>query len=100
MRVPRSVLLGRPQPGPGEPLWLSQDLDEALAWQAELDAQCPGCGHPVDLAWDPDRMGDWVASDEHCWACAASARRAKQLQGGDTDGVYLLTEHDPGGGDG
>lgn len=42
--VPRSILLGRAWPGPGEPLWLPSDLEGALAyerWQAE---RCPRCG--------------------------------------------------------
>ncbi len=98
MRVPRSILLGRPIPGPGEPLWLPQDLDEALAWQVEVDSQCPGCGHPVDRAWDPDRINDWVPEVRHCWACAATARKAKQLRDGDTDGVFVITSYDPEGG--
>lgn len=87
-------------PEPGEPLWLASDYDEAAAWQAELDSQCPGCGHPVDRAWDPDRMDDWAPEVKHCWACAATARKARQVQEGDTDGVYVLTTYDPGGGDG
>lgn len=95
--MPRSILLGR-VPEPGEPLWLPRDLDEALAWQAEQDAACPGCGHPVDQAWDPDRVNDWEAEARNCWACAASARKSKQLQDGDTDGVYIVTSFDPEGG--
>lgn len=98
--MPRSILLGRPWPQPGEPLWLSRDLDEAAAWQDELDAQCPGCGHPTDRAWNPDGMDDWAPQVKHCWACAATARKAKQLRDGDTDGVYIVTRYDPGGGDG
>jgi hypothetical protein len=44
-------------------------------------------------------MGDWMPEVKHCWACKATARKAKQMQGGDTAGVYILTAYDPGGDD-
>jgi hypothetical protein len=82
-------------PGPGEPLWTAEDYDYAAQWQAELDSQCPGCGHPADQAWDRKNLNAYETEVKRCWACFALARRNKSLDKDERDGVYILAHHDP-----
>lgn len=95
MRVPRSILLGRPWPAAGEPLWTEADVEAALAWQADLDSQCPGCGHPTDQAWADEHADDYDGRAMRCHACTAAARRSKGIPADDLAGVYVFAEYDP-----
>jgi hypothetical protein len=67
--VPRSVLLGRPWPKPGEPLFLPDDIDGALDLQLDEDSRCSR-GHRLDEAAGEDGEA-YVARHFTCDACAA-----------------------------
>jgi len=57
--------------------WSTRDrgLAEALiAWE---DSLCPGCGQPIDRAWDPRSEGEYEAHEHICEACKAKAAREK-----------------------
>lgn len=60
---------------PYEPKWLPQDVEDALAWQAELRLRCTGCGHPIDETTALDEhqrpLHDWEARSTVCQACEA-----------------------------
>lgn len=68
--MPRSIVLGRPWPQPGEPLWLPDDIEYALGHMAELKLRCSGCGNPRDESMDPERAHQWHAHSSVCFACA------------------------------
>lgn len=53
--VPRSILLGRPLPAPGEPLFLDEDRDWLFEWEQYKATICGQCGTDHQL-WknDPD----------------------------------------------
>lgn len=68
--MPRSIVLGRPLPAPGEPLWLDEDTELALQYLAELKLKCSGCGNPRDESMDPDLAHVWASGSAVCYACA------------------------------
>lgn len=90
--MPRSILLGRAWPKPGEPLFLPDDTDGALELQADEDHTCPR-GHHLD---EPPGTIRTVV----CEACAMedSARRQTRKdiesygESGDDllDGTYIF----------
>jgi hypothetical protein len=41
-------------PGAGEPLWLPEDADKAIAYEAEIRRACPGCHCPPEDVYDDD----------------------------------------------
>lgn len=89
--VPRSVFLGRPMPGPGEPLWLPEDRWWALAL-AEVEAgTCRDCGHPLHESTDADNEFAYDAALSKCHACVAAATRvaAYESDGGKTSGLQV-----------
>lgn len=57
--------------------WSTEDLGYALAWQAEQDTLCGGCGQPRDESMSPDAEGSYVAKPVRCHACAEQSRAAK-----------------------
>jgi len=73
--LPRSIVLGRPWPKPGEPLFLPEDTEDALAYLADLKTRCTGCGHPRDETTALDDRGrplhDWEPHSTVCQACEA-----------------------------
>lgn len=75
--MPRSILLGRPWPQPGEPLWLQGDLDAALSWLHEQRAKCGACGHHYDETTDRDV--EWSAEAVRCHACTEIERKQGQM---------------------
>jgi len=101
--IPRSVFLGRVV-GPGEPLWLPEDRQAALEWQAYQDALCPGCKRPRVESFD-------IAMDDHydvtalqCHACAARDRRAynrarEREDGAPPFGLYYAVSPEVNGAD-
>jgi hypothetical protein len=70
-------------------------VDEALAYQEELDAACPGCGHPTDEAWSTDHMDSYVPKLMRCFACEAAARAGRSATGEDRDSLFVITRFDP-----
>lgn len=81
-------------PGPGEPLWTAEDFEYAVAWQAELDSRCPGCGHHVDEAWNRDNHNAYEGSTHRCYACMAAARASRSMDSEIRDGVYVTAHLD------
>ncbi len=74
-------------------MWLPDDTDEALAWQAEHDAACAGCGQPRDESFDPDLQHRWAAKALRCHACAAKRTVEREFAEADhTDGLYIVVE--------
>jgi hypothetical protein len=89
--VPRSLFLGRPLPGPGEPLWTEDDRAWALALlQVEAEA-CTGCGQILADSTNPDSEGRWTAEVLRCHACTTAAHHAEKFQqaGGDGHGAHV-----------
>jgi hypothetical protein len=78
--VPRSILLGRPMPGPGEPLWLPEDRWWALALLEVEAAACRDCGHPTGETTAAEAEYRYDAQVVRCHACAAGARRMAAVQ--------------------
>ncbi|MFD9124358.1 hypothetical protein [Kitasatospora sp. NPDC059571] len=89
--MPRSVFLGRPLPGPGEPLWTEDDRSWALALLLVEAEVCRGCGHPLDESTDPEQEFGWAAEVIRCHACATAARTAQAFEkgGGDPHGANV-----------
>lgn len=79
--------MGRSWPQPGEPLFLQEDTDLALAWQAELAGMCQ-CGHSLEESTSPENEGAYKASGIRCHACAEQARAVRAWQG-DLNGLYF-----------
>jgi hypothetical protein len=89
--VPRSIFLGRPWPQPGEPLWLDEDREWALALHYVEQDVCPDCRQPWQEATDPKNEGAWTAHLVRCHACHAAARTVGQFEtnGGDMRGLHV-----------
>ena len=60
---------------PGEPLWLDDDRDEAVALLTEEAATCQ-CGEPRETSMAPESDGAYAAEVVICHACAAMSRAA------------------------
>lgn len=89
--------MGRVQ-RPGEPLWLPDDIDVALAYFAEKAMECPGCGRSRDETMDPQAEGRFRAKSMRCFACQAQQVEADRFakQNGDTRGLlYAIEEREP-----
>lgn len=71
--MPRSVLLGRPLPAPGEPLFTDEDTAYAVALAEEEQATCPSCGLLKVVCRDPAYQFAFEARQEQCHAMAALA---------------------------
>lgn len=64
---PRSIVLGRPWPKPGTPLWVPEDLEWAIAYEQYLSTVCGSCGtRREDWEKDPDA---YVAQSDRCPGC-------------------------------
>ena len=89
--MPRSIFLGRALPGPGEPLWLDEDRQWAMALlEVEADV-CPECRQQWSKSTDAASEGTWKAELVRCHACAAAAARTAQFEkdGGDLRGLHI-----------
>lgn len=83
--------MGRPQPAPGEPLWLPEDRWWAMALMEAESGLCGDCGHSLAESTHADNEYAYDASITKCHACLAGARRvaAHQEDGGKTDGLKV-----------
>ncbi len=72
-------------------MWLDEDRDLALAWQAEEAEKCPGCGKPHSESFDQDLEDEWTATGLRCFACKAKGRERERFTDGsaDTAGLYM-----------
>ena len=67
--------------------WSQDDVALALAWQAERNNECGGCGHPRDESFDPNVR--WDAEPLVCHACAAKVKAEKPIRDdNNADGLY------------
>lgn len=76
--------MGRPWPQPGEPLFLTGDIELAIALEeqerAEAAEKCPLCGLPTSVCRDINNSFRFEASFERChasYAIAAAQAEAK-----------------------
>jgi hypothetical protein len=73
-------------------MFLPEDTEYALRWQAELDLLCSGCGHPKDESMDPANEGSYEASARRCHACTEQALKSSawaDSSAADRGGLYL-----------
>lgn len=78
-------------PGPGDEAWTELDRVKALAWQAEQNARCGGCGHPLDESMDPDNEeGVYEVRHSVCHACAARERAIEKHEGSKTGRFFIV----------
>lgn len=68
--------------------WTAGDRALMLAYDAYTATLCPGCGHPIELAWHPDNDGFFDAESATCHACTAMDRAA------DPDSTKPVKPHD------
>lgn len=78
--------MGRPWPKPGEPLFLPEDTEDALAYLADLKTRCSGCGNPRDETTAIDDHGlplhDWEVGSTVCQACEAKGIEQERISRG------------------
>lgn len=77
--IPHSVFMGRVV-GPGEPMWLPEDADLALEWQAEQDITCKGCGQPVDESTATASEGGYEGHAVVCFGCRELRQHASGFE--------------------
>jgi hypothetical protein len=70
--VPHSVFTGRPMPQPGEPLFLREDTDLAVALAEEEADTCPSCGMPK--VWCRDAKNHQFSFEPVASVCWPSER--------------------------
>lgn len=75
--IPHSIFLGRPWPLPGEPMWLPDDQDVALAFMRERESICDVCG-TSERMWDGD-VDAMVAIVRKCFGCEAIEMKRAEL---------------------
>ncbi|MEU9405032.1 hypothetical protein AB0E08_04890 [Streptomyces sp. NPDC048281] len=75
----------------GEPLWLPEDRDWALALAAVEADTCPDCGQPWSEATAEENEFGYRAELVRCHACTASAAAvtAYQDKGGKREGLHV-----------
>jgi hypothetical protein len=56
-------------------VWLPEDQQAALEWQAHKDLLCSGCGQPRDECFAPENSFRYTAEPLECHACAARERK-------------------------
>lgn len=82
--LPLSIFYGRPWPQPGEPLFLPDDTDKALAYEKAAAEACPNCLTRHEDWFDDDgRKYDpplLEAVTRHCEGCAEKSRLSLDLK--------------------
>ena len=74
--IPHSVFTGRVV-GPDAPQWLDTDRGYALAWTANKNATCSGCGTRAD-EWDEDDDA-YIGDQVMCEGCARIAQEQANI---------------------
>lgn len=87
--IPRSVFLGRVVEA-GEPLWLPEDRQAVLEWQAYQKSLCVGCKRPRAESFDVAMDDRYDVHALQCHACAARDRRAWNRSREREDGTPLF----------
>lgn len=62
------MFTGRPTPTPGEPLFLQEDTDIAVALAEEEKDTCPSCGLPKAWCRDPKNQFAFEPHEDVCWS--------------------------------
>jgi hypothetical protein len=87
------VLLGRPQPAAGEPWFLPEDTNWALAhaaYKAQVEAnRCRLCGLPKEICRDPANQFAFEVDVERCHATYAMAAAQERAQGKNSNNVSM-----------
>ena len=68
--------------GEGEPLWLDEDRDYALALHFLEQETCGGCGQPRSESTAIENDGAYRAEPVRCHACAALSRQSTKFLDG------------------
>lgn len=85
--------MGRPWPQPGEPLFLKEDSDLALALAEEERDTCPSCGLPKAWCRDPAyQFAGFDAHEETCFATHALALHRKGVDEKRSDETRAATQ--------
>lgn len=79
--TPRSIVLGRPLPAAGEPLWLPDDLEWAIAHEQYVASLCGGCRTRRE-DWEglgPQDPEPFVPVSDRCPGCYEIALADKDI---------------------
>jgi hypothetical protein len=87
------VFTGRPMPKPGEPLFLQEDTDLAVALAEEERDTCPACGLPKAWCRDPaNQFAAFEAREDTCFATYALAMHHKGVDAKRSDETRAATQ--------
>lgn len=75
-------------------MWLPEDTELALAWQAEQDLTCPGCGNPRDECMDPANADAYEVHVLRCFACEAKSLSSSRSESVESHGLYYVAERE------
>lgn len=84
--VPRSIFLGRTV-ADGDPLWLDDDRDWALALHLLEADTCDGCGQPRSESTLPENEYGYSVVPIRCHSCAALRRASRSWLDGQNESV-------------
>lgn len=82
--------MGRPLPGPGEPLFTEDDTQALLDFMEEERLKCSGCGMPRDETMLKEAQGTFKARALKCHACAERDRKLTEYTSGPHDASGLV----------
>lgn len=71
--------------------WSSRDRGLAEALTELEDQKCSGCGHPRELAWNPETNGWWDHHEVVCEACAELERVKAETKNPEPGAMPYLT---------
>lgn len=76
-------------------MWLDEDIEAALAWQAERDCRCPGCGLPTDETTAPGAA--YIATPVVCTACRERGHQIESMRRDEVDltGIHWIIRESP-----
>jgi hypothetical protein len=73
------------------PDWSDEDRGWVLAFMADQDDICSGCGHYISECRDPNTMGQWSPREVTCEACRILQAAADNVAESHARGVYIGT---------